>query len=985
MSGYLTRFIGTDRLPKNLSSFDLDMYFRLPADMLAAIKDRFRADHLPGVENRMIALATQVVFLRTTGRSMDSASLVPPALLRSLGAALDVPAPRIASLRSIYKRHRTLYDHQQWARQLLQVGMPSKAVMAELSQVLATQAGHVPSIDELVTAAYQWLYARKVVIPADRTLRDLARAAFSDTEKEAIRIVKAALSNARWQACCQAVFAPRPSSGQSTLEWLKTPPKRHSPSTLGETLEKVRFLRGLEVHVWDLQAIPLARQRAYGQAMAARPPSITKRKQDDVQRLEIVCFLRMVLLELTDSALFQTGRRVSDLLRQASERTRVRQVRRSGDYRSGLVKIKEHLDDASRTAEERLAAIRDIVTSLGDLSTNSVAAEVREVLVDDPARVDALLRAVGDLPFEGRPNEISLQQLQEVRRLHAEGLKELPPDLHLPVQRVWKKLMESDDRKRAMKALEVSAVLSLRKGLRRGSVWINHSLSFREREQMLIPQSEWARDKAEYLSALNLPAEADTFLAPVLELIQVGLVALAKARQAGAVEIDDKGLIHLPKLVALLDEDNEPLKLRDAIFKDIGSVQLPDLMLEIDARTNVSEVLLGHRPRDEQELLALYAALLSHGTEMDAKSIAAMMPQLDPGHISAAMRQVEADGRMHRANRRLVEFLRKHAIAAAWGTGGTGSSDMMSLDASRHLFNARIDPRRRTYAIGMYTHVLDQYGLVYNQPVVLNERQVGPAIEGVVQHNRHVADGTRMAWLAVDTHGYTNVGMAIAKLLGFDLCPGLRQLKERKLYLPRTIDTPEGLGNVVVSNVSMKAIRDGWDELLRVIASIVSGRISAAILLQRLGSAAQGDPLHKAADHLGRLLRTLFLCDYFSNPAFRREHRILLNRGESVHQLQRTIHDGKVAPLRGRRRDELVTISGAHALLTNMVLAWNTHHMQQVIDHWRRTGREIDEIWLARMGPAHSGHINFRGLFQFGIAKYREQILGPRQVRRHVA
>lgn len=45
-------------------------------------------------------------------------------------------------------------------------------------------------------------------------------------------------------------------------------------------------------------------------------------------------------------------------------------------------------------------------------------------------------------------------------------------------------------------------------------------------------------------------------------------------------------------------------------------------------------------------------------------------------------------------------------------------------------------------------------------------------------------------------------------------------------------------------------------------------------------------------------------------------------RGESVTQLQRAVYAGKVAPEHGRRRDELGAISGAHALLTNIVLAW---------------------------------------------------------------
>lgn len=110
----------------------------------------------------------------------------------------------------------------------------------------------------------------------------------------------------------------------------------------------------------------------------------------------------------------------------------------------------------------------------------------------------------------------------------------------------------------------------------------------------------------------------------------------------------------------------------------------------------------------------------------------------------------------------------------------------MSLETSKHLWNARVDPRRRTHAAGIYTHVLDQHGIIYDQPIVLNERQAGPAIEGVVRYNDG-DDRVRLSLLAVDTHGYSNPGMSIAKFLGFDLCPLLRNLTERKLFLPRSL------------------------------------------------------------------------------------------------------------------------------------------------------------------------------------------------------
>jgi TnpA family transposase len=61
------------------------------------------------------------------------------------------------------------------------------------------------------------------------------------------------------------------------------------------------------------------------------------------------------------------------------------------------------------------------------------------------------------------------------------------------------------------------------------------------------------------------------------------------------------------------------------------------------------------------------------------------------------------------------------------------------------------------------------------------------------------------------------------------------------------------------------------------------------LALTRLGSAARADPIHQAGTALGKLLRTLFLCDYLSNELFRREVLRILNRGESVHTLQKRL------------------------------------------------------------------------------------------------
>lgn len=667
-------------------------------------------------------------------------------------------------------------------------------------------------------------------------------------------------------------------------------------------------------------------------------------------------------------------------MRHAYDRTTARQAHSAVEYRQQLVAIKALVRDSRRTKQERLDDIDKLLENIEDKPPASRAAGVREALTEDHHRIRNLLNPLRELGFVGREAEPSLRQIELIGTPRDSGITELPLDCDVPVSAAWRDLVKGDDRTRALRALEASAITGLRKGLRRRSVWVNHSLSFRERDQLPIPHSQWDRDRDRYLSSLGLPGTADPFLERLTEHLKAALAALEEAREAGRVTIGTDRTLHLLALEAL-PIDGIPKRTRDLIFSEIDTAQFADMTMEMDARTGFSEVLLARKARDANELVSLYAALIAHGTDLDARSVAAMIPKLDPVQVSTAMRLLEMPGRLPRANDRVVEFQRTHPITELWGSGRLASSDSMSLDTSPHLFYARVDPRRRTHAVGMYTHVLDQHGIVYNQPIVLNERQAGVAIEGVIRHNE-IRDDGGLRRLSVDTHGYTNVGMTVSKLLGFDLCPRLRKLSERKLHLPRGMVAPEGLAAVVTHEVSIKAIRDSWSELLRVVASIYAGRVSAVVALQRFGSAAQGDPVHRAADHLGRLPRSLFLCDYFSNVDFRREMHTLLNRGESVHQLQRAIYTGKISPERGRRRDEMIAISGSLTLLTNIVIAWNTQRIQATLDDWRSKGQGIGDDWLRRLGPAHFAHVNFRGTMSFPLERYQEMLLDATPWRR---
>ena len=335
----------------------------------------------------------------------------------------------------------------------------------------------------------------------------------------------------------------------------------------------------------------------------------------------------------------------------------------------------------------------------------------------------------------------------------------LPTTAPQPFAPSWQNLIDQPDRAAALGCFHAATVMALKRGLRNGSITVAHSFSHRAAKDKLIPVPLWQRSRARFFRDLSLPATAEKYLQRLEAGLTVGLAALAEAVTAGAVAVED-GELRLPKRKpAPRDARVEPA--RQALLLAVGNAQLPEVIIEIDHLTRFSWTLLGRPARSERELVTLYAGLIGLGSDLSEAELVRMVPALAADSLGQMVLRIEADGRLRAANDAVLRFMRGHRIAGLWGRGLFASADMMSLEATRYLWAARLDPRRRTYAVGTYAHVLDQWGILYDQPIVLNRRQASPAIEGALRQ-QHV---DRLERMVVDTHGFTHFAMALAKLV----------------------------------------------------------------------------------------------------------------------------------------------------------------------------------------------------------------------------
>ena len=938
---------------------EIEHFFALGENEFAAVRRRRR------VLNRL-ALALQIGFLKMTGGTLNSVEIIPAGVLEHLGRQLGCAPPRIASIRALYRRRRTLFDHQ--AAALLALGRTEPSEHAERGLVAYLRREAAAAFDnaELMARSRSWLVNHDYLLLRDREIRRLIGAARRHQEQTLFKIIAAVAGSDR-ETWLPRLLTPIEDGGISRLEWLGAVPSSKGPTSLEAQIEKVGFLKELGADRLVFSDLPLVGLKHFARRMMSRKPAALARIKDPHRTIEIACFLRLRLLQLTDASLTLLDHQIAAQWRGARERVAAVQASRLRRFHRLLGDLASLADDEALGAGDLRSRLRDLIAPFDAERRSTRVAEIRRELGHKSQELARLLKTVRAAELAIPSGHAVATAFTTLDSLAAVSRSALPATTPQPFGPSWQGLIDQPDRAAALGCFRAATVMALKRGLRNGAITVDHSFSHRAAEEKLIPVPLWPRSRGRFIRGLNLPAAPERYVGRLEAGLTAGLVALAEAVRAGAVAVED-GELRLPRRKpAPRDPRVDPA--RQALALAVGNAQLTEVIIEIDHLTRFSWTLLGRPARSERELVTLYAGLIGLGSDLSAAELVRMVPALAADSLGQMVVRIEADGRLRAANDAVLRFMRGHRIAGLWGRGLFASADMMSLEATRHLWAARLDPRRRTYAVGTYAHVLDQWGILYDQPIVLNRRQAGPAIEGALRQ-QHV---DRLERVAVDTHGFTHFAMALAKLVGFDLCPRLAKLKKRKLYLPRGLDVPEVLRPCVMETVSRRAMSRGWEELLRLGASVKHGWYPATEALDRFGSAAAGDPVYEAGDSLGKLLRTLYLCDYFGNPVFRIEILDLLNQGEAVHSLQRAVYNGVITAKHGRTIEELVAISGALTLLANIVMAWNTHRLQIAID--RAPGEYPDEV-LKGIAPIGYKHINLRGTLTFDLSQLGASLLG---------
>lgn len=828
MDAPFRQYLGCERFPENLTEPEVAHFFSLSEDDRRTVRRRRRPLNRLGV-------ALQVGFLRLTGAPLNSVEMISPQVLAHLGAELGIAPPRLASIRALYRRHRTLFEHQDAAKQALGLRDLTEHGERALNGFLRREAGDKFLVDELEQAARAWLRDHHYVQLPTRRLRSSASGARRHYDGGLLAGAVAAVGIEQTKVWPLELSETMP-NGKTRLEWLRDSPASRKTKGLADHIAKIDFLKKLGADRLHL-GLAAGMLNAQARSMLYRKPATLKRMRGERKTIEIACFLRLQLLRLTDGGLGMIDYRIADLWRQARTRAEAAVEDELRRHQALVLQLASLVDDENTSASVARDQMRTMLAPFLPASAHGPSTKVgrvRRELATAGRGASELLGAASSISLDLPSTHPLSQALTTLDRVAGSEMGRLPEGTANPFGRTWAFLIDQPDREAAFGGYRAATLMLLKRSLRNGQASVDHSLEHRAPEDRLIPKAQWQKERARFVRNLAVSAKPEANIRWIKDELTTALKAIDAAVSRGDIRIENDRLV-VPKLKAA-PEDERLKAIRRELFAGVGKIQLPDLLIAIDAATRFSWALLGRSPASEHELIILYAALIALGSDLTAADMARMTLNIEADAVGEMMRRIEANGRLPAANRLVLDHFRTLPVTRLWGGGIQASADMMSLDATRHLWTARHDPRRRTPAVGTYTHVLDQWVILHDQAVVLNRRQAGAAIEGALRH-----EAVDLHRVAVDTHGHTHFGMALANLVGFDLAPRLAGMNKRKLYLPRGLDVPASLRPIVSETVSTSAITRGWDPLLRIAASTKSGWCSATYVLDRFGSAARGD------------------------------------------------------------------------------------------------------------------------------------------------
>ncbi|SKB13844.1 transposase [Planktothrix sp. PCC 11201] len=547
----------------------------------------------------------------------------------------------------------------------------------------------------------------------------------------------------------------------------------------------------------------------------------------------------------------------------------------------------------------------------------------------------------------------------------------------------WKEILlekDSDGKDRINRInYEISVLQALRERLSCKEIWVVGAFRYGNPDHDL--PTDFEQHRQVYYQALSLPLNVETFISNLQEQMVQGLEKLDKGmpNNPDVTIIGKKGQSFIR--LSPIDPAPEPINLKQLkgeINKIWEHTSLLDILKETDLRVDFTHnfTSMGTREIIDRETLQkrLLLCLYGMGTNTGLKRINTGINGENYQDLLYVRRRYIHKDQLRSAIGDVINAIFSIRLPQIWGEGTTTcASDSKHFGAWDQNLLTQYHLRYGGRGVMIYWHVEKKSTCIYSQLKTCSSSEVAAMIEGVLRHctNMNVQKNY------VDSHGQSEVAFAFTHLLGFQLMPRLKRIKVQKLYRPHVgqSDAYPNLQPILTRPINWDLIRQQYDQMVKFTTALKLGTAETESILKRFSKNPFKHPTYLALLELGRVIKTIFLCQYLDSAEVRREVNEGLNVVERWNGVNDFIFYGKGGEFASNRLEsQELSVLSLHLLQICLVYV-NTLMIQSVLEqeHWQHKLTEVDKRAIT---PLIFSHVNPYGTFKIDL---NERIAGLTQ------
>ncbi len=690
----------------------------------------------------------------------------------------------------------------------------------------------------------------------------------------------------------------------------------------------------------------------------------------------LICFLLEVRKELLDNLVKMHDQYILDLSR------RMRNLYEK-KHRQSRKKNKRAVDTVLKAAQMLVhrqngspPATQDIIEAVGEEKLLASIADLNEFkYLEERGYADLLISHYPslrkyfadfiELPFETEEGSEDLTQaIKLICQLDSGQIKNLPENA--PVSFVPKELRRVLKNKKGRlnrNAWEIGLAIAIKDNLRSGNLYLPKSKEYISFWNMLLDNRRWEKEQKAIYENINQPLPENAVQS--LETNFHTSFKESKIKFTG----DNFARIENGKLRLSRDKktdfSDQVKKLQATINSGLPMIRIENLLMEVDAEIGFTKhftTFQKHQARPPNFYKTLISAILSQATNLGIVAMSSSVEDISIDMLRYVLNGYVREETLTAANAEIVNHHHLLPIGKIYGTGKMSSSDAQRFRLRADSLIASYYPRYYGFydkAIGIYTHVSDQYSVFNTKVISCSPREALYVLDGLLENHTVLKPKEH----TTDTHGYTEIIFALCHLLGFHFIPRIRDLKKQQLYKITKDYNAGTFSPLLRKSVNLNLIAEQWDAMIRVAVSLKNKTAPAHIIVQRLMSSSPSDRLSQAFTHLGRIMKTQYIIRYISDSELRRSVRIQLNKGEYRHKLPRWIFFANQGIFNTSDFEEIMNKASCLSLVSNSILYWNSIKIAKIIDHLKRQGEEIDNEVLARISLLPYKHVLPQGTY----------------------